>query len=268
MSHYTGDVSLYTLDGTSVLATYENVTLEVTEDQVDGSSIGRMGKTAQGVKLSGRIDTSLMSTFSTPDRVSHLDLSAMALGATSYLASLRRLRLSGSYEQKMRAGVGALNVRPQNVKKDYAASAEFDADDTVASAIMIAMASPTYANRNAVLGFTLNSIAYTFPMRMQKAGVRVQRDDLQLVTLDLAGRSPDSGAYPTAPVGTTSLLEKAINVPETAIAFAFTSKAAGGVAMSGSCIFSSFDIEINDGELVRSQYSFNTTGAWTVAATA
>lgn len=265
--HDIGDISVYTLGGIDLLGVFESVTYSVEETQQEGSIMSRDGETPQGTKLAGRLDTGLMSTISAPDRVSHLDLSGFTVGGTDYLAVLRSLKFSGSFQQRLRAGVGAWWKRPQNSKKAYKASVSLDCDDSVLSALMIAMSSTTYADRNKTLSFVLNGVTITLPTRMSRVEHTGQRDDLQMVTVDLVGRSPDSGSYPAAPTGTSTLLEKAFNAFQTELAFTFTSKAASGHSVTGNCIFNSFEFSVEDEQLVLNRYVFDTFGAPTSSAT-
>lgn len=265
--HDMGTVSVFSVGGNSMLAVYEDVSYDIEETQVEGSIIARPGETPQGVKLGAKIATNLMSTISAPDRVSHLNLSVATIGGVSYLGLIKSLKFSGSYTQKMRAGVGAWFKRPQNVKKAYSISVVLDCDDAIASAFMIPMHSTTSADRNMILSITLNGIAITLPCRLQKATSGAKRDELQEISLELVGRSPDTGNFPTAPTGTSTLLEKAFNDWKTALAFEYDSAVAAGFTVSGSMIFSSFSFEIADEQLVSTSYAWDSYGTVTAAAT-
>ena len=265
--HDVGDISVYTVGGIALLGLFEDVTYSVEETQVDGSAMARLAKCAQGTKLAGSFDCKLMSTKSSPVRVSHLDLSAMSLGGTSYLAVLRSLSFKGSFEAKDKAGIGSLFKNSQNVKKDYSADVELDCADGTASALMTLMHSVTATDRNVALALTLNAVGITVPMRLQKLAHSGSRNELQVLKGSLMGRDPGTGAYPTAPTGTTTLLEKAFNDFRTELAFTYTSKTTNGFSVTGNCIFSSFGFEIQDEALEYESYSFASVGTVTNSAT-
>jgi hypothetical protein len=265
--HDVGDISVYTVGGVALVGLFEEVTYSVDETQVDGSAMARLGKCAQGTKLKGHFDCKLMSTKSSPTRVSHLDLSVFTLGGTDYLAVVRSISLKGTYEAKAKAGLGSLFMRPQNVKKDYSADVELDCADGTASALMTLMHSATASDRNVALSFTLNGIANTIPMRIQKIAHKGSRNDLQVLSVSLMGRDPGSSAYPTAPTGTTTLLEKFYNDFRTELAFTYTSKTASGFSVTGNCIPASFEISIQDEALEYENYAFDSVGTVTNAAT-
>lgn len=266
--HEIGDMSVFTLDGASVLGVFEDIDYSVDATIVDGAAVTSPGETPQETKRFAKLTTKLMSTLSAPDRVSHLDLSAASLGGTAYLGTVRSLNLNGTYKQNKQAGVGAGWTKPQNSTKMYKATVDLDCNDDVASAFEVKMHSSTYSDRDMVLSFTLNGVPITIPMRMTRVQLTGQRGDLQSVKIELQGKCPDTGAYPTAPTTGTTLLSKAFLAWKTAITFAFTSKASKGVAVSGNAIFNSFTIDIQDEQIVSVQYAFDSYGTVAAVATA
>ena len=265
-THITGDLSVWSVGGGSLLATVASVSAEFTEKQVDGSSIARLGKSNQGTKISGAISTSVMSTIAAPDRVSHLDLTSASLNGNPYLGDLASLTFKGTMENKMRAGVGAMFERPVVTKKDYSASVELDATLATTSQIAVAMLSANYSARDVALALVLNGVAVSLPMRMSKLVHKFERDDLQRLALDLTGKDPGTGAYPTAPTASGSLLERALNDPTSPLAFTLTSHATEGVRYEGSMVFTDFSFAVKDGELVTTDYSWMTTGTVTAVS--
>ena len=92
-------------------------------------------------------------------------------------------------------------------------------------------------------------------------------DDVQRLEISFVGQDPGSSDYPAAPTGTTSILEKALNAAQTAVAIVWTTQVAGGAAYTGNALYSSFAFSINQGRVVRNQYSFVGVGAPGIAAT-
>jgi hypothetical protein len=265
--HDTGDISVVTFGGVALLGLFDDVTYSVDETQVDGSALSRFGKCAQGTKLSGNFDCKVMDSKTSPTRVSHLDLTVFSLGGTDYLAVVRSISLKESFEGKQKAGLGSLFKRPQNIRKDFSAEIELDCADGTASAIMALMHSATASDRNVALSFTLNSIATTIPMRIQKVSHKGSRNDLQTLAISLMGRDPGASAYPTAPTGTTSLYEKFLNDFRTELSFTYTSKTSSGFSVTGNCIPASLAVEIQDEALLYYSYSFDSVGTVTNSAT-
>lgn len=265
-NHVIGDISVFSAGGVSLLGIVEDVAFDITEDQKDVSLTNRFRSSAQGLKLDATIKATIMSTLSAPDRVSHLNLTALSLG-DSLLGVVTRLKFSSNMEKLTKAGVGSWWKEHQIVGGDFMAEVEIEGTtDTFAPYIADAV-SLTGADRNATLDFTLNAIAYTLPMRMETIGFGTNRRGFQVLKIALKGRDPDTGTYPTAPVGTTSIVEKAINDPATVLAYSFTSKAADGFTLAGNMVWDSMEFEVVDGEIVNIQYNWSNTGTPTAGAT-
>lgn len=263
-----GTLSLLSLGGNDFLADLEDATLEIGPDMTKRiDSITRAGQAEGTTKRGCHFEISLLSTKSTPERVSHLDLTAFTIGGTDYIANLESLDFSGSYEQKDKPAAGQLWQVKQNVTKKYTASVNLAIPDTGGMPLLVNQTSATLSNQNAALAFTLNGNAFSFAMRSVKVSAPWQRDGLQMVTVDFVGRDPGTGAFPSAPTGTTGLLQLALNAFKTPLAFDFISHATEGYELSGNVIYSGFSFQIKDGELVPVKYSFDSTGTVVGAAT-
>lgn len=263
-----GDISIFSVNSVNLLADFQNVTMVLDENQAEGSAVSRAGMTPIGTKLSGTITTEILSMKTLPDRVTHLDLSAITIGGVSYLGDVRSIDFSGAFTQVQQAGAGEWWAKPQNVKKGYTATVELDVRSTHAAVFFALAASTTAGDRNVVFSFTLNSVPYTLPMRVKTCTLGAQRDDLQRITLVLEGRDPGSGNYPTAPTGTVGLLAQAFNAPFAEMAFEFESKSVNGTNLVGNCVFQSFGFRIEDDALVSLNYVFSTYGAVTATTSA
>ncbi|MBS1725362.1 MAG: hypothetical protein JST51_01480 [Armatimonadetes bacterium] len=266
-SHYTGDISLFTLNGSSVIDTFDGVTLTVTEEQKDVSSLRAAGENMAGTKLEGMIEVDLRTQAGVAGTVSHLDAASLALGSLSF-DCFRTTSFNIAYNTADEPCVGAVYRRKLNTKLKITTKVEVTADDDIASSILSAFASSaSWSARNATYDLAFNSINYTLPMRMSSAQLVGERDGLQVVSVDLASKSPDTGAFPTAPTGTIGLLQKSLNAFKDPIAFAFQSIASTiGVAVSGNVMFDSVSFEISDEAIVPIKYRFRNYGDWTIAA--
>jgi hypothetical protein len=264
------DIGTLSIASISLLADFENVTWTVDETQVDGSSMVSLGKSMNGTKLAGTLDVSVLSTLSTPDRVSHLNMTVLTVGGTNYLTDVQSFKLTGTPNQVKQPSAGSWWQTVQNTKMDFAVTLDIaiPVGSNYAHDLMTKMSSTTGIDRNVVLSVTINSVAQTIAMRMKSGSLKAERDGLQMFTLNLVGHAPLSGTYPTAPTGTTSLLEKAYNSWASELAFTFSSNAtaARGAVFTGNCIIGTWSIDVADEGLVKTAYQFHTTGTVTEAA--
>lgn len=260
---YAGALSVLSIGGASQLEFFKTANYSFDEATEDGAPGSRFGGNTQGLKKSGRITVALMSDTSTADtRVSHLDLSAAAFGSSpaSLLSPniLTTLKVGVKMTHKPNPGAGELWAFPVVVDGHIDGSLKLGMG-ALAPEILKDFFSATYATQNKVLTFTMNSINFSFPFRQVGADVPVAKDGLMEYTMSLMDRSARSGVT-VLPSGTTSLIEKALNAPKTALAFAFTPAASNSVALSGNMVFESFDMQIDNGALVMANYSFLTQG--------
>lgn len=269
-TRYAGlDLSLATVGGVALASAGYTVDLLVENDGQDAGLITRLGKNTQPVKQSGTLTVSLNSILSGSDRVSHLNVSAFTIGGTSYLNVLKSYNLSGSFDHEMQAGIGEKYAKPQVVAKDYAINASLNVENTDSFTLLGLMGGSDFSNIDQVVSATINSVAITVPMNIQSVGLALNRAALQELALSFVGADPGTGDYPTAPTGTTTILEKALNSATSEFAFAFQNVLSGntnGVNVSGNCVFDSFTVETSDGNLVSETYTFKTYGTITTAA--
>lgn len=265
------DIGTLSIASISLLADFENVSYVVKETQVDGSSMVALGKSNTGTKLGGTFDLTVLTTQSTPDRVTHLNLSVLTIGGTSYASDVSSVKMTLTPNQVKQPSAGSWWQTVQNTKMDISATVELSlpVGSNFAHALLQKMHSVTGSDRNVVFSFTLNGVAITVPMRLESIPFKAERDGLQMLTVNLTCHAPLSGTFPTAPTGTTSLLEKAFNSWAAELAFAFSTNAAAGAgaAISGNCIFGPTTIEVSDEALAKVTYQFHTTGTVTEAAT-
>lgn len=264
----TGDMSLFSLGGSSYLGLFRNVKLAGTFDTVESRPAVNLASRAQVVKKGGVLSTELMSVVSGSAKVSHLDLSVFTLDGSSWLGAISG-KFSGSFEHKEADGPGTIWKYPLVVSKDYEFSGTIKVPATGGiQAMMVDAWSATAADNEWVVTFTVNGVAITLPMVLTSAEVVFEEAGIQTVAITMKGQGPDNTAtaYPTAPTGTTSILEKAFNAPKTAIAWALTSHATEGLAYSGNAVIQSFEIGIEDGALINIAYAYATQGAVTATA--
>lgn len=271
-----GDMSVYSVGGVDLMDYFHDTSLEITADTVEGRSLAYLGRSARGVKKGGQIQTSLMSSSgnSCQSRVSNLNVTALAIDGTAYATMLRGGTFRGEYTIVEASAVGDFWKYPYGIAKDYTADVDLmlplSATANAARTIAVDVCSSDPEDLCMVFSVTINSVAYTLPMMITKMTHKWSDNDLAMFSVSLKGKGPDSDSgYPTAPTGTTTLLEKAFNDPFTALSYTITPYAAVGKGESytGNCVFGGFSFSFNDASLIMLDYTFLTQGAVTHSTT-
>lgn len=268
MPHYTGDISIFSIDSASQLAYFDGVTINL--DNADGNTaaITAKGQRASILKTSGMIDVALRGVSAvTSDSTTHLDLTSLALGGLTFTC-FSSTSINISYAKQTVPCAGSRWKMEDNTKLILEAEIKVQCVNGTASTLLAPFGSAAaLADSNATYSLVFNSVTYTIPVLISSAVLTAERDGVQEVTVKLKGRSPDSGNFPSAPTGTTGLLQKAMNAYNTAVAFSFQSiTSTNGVAVAGNVKFDSVNFSIEDEQIVSVQYNFRNYGAWTVAA--
>jgi hypothetical protein len=263
------NIGVVTAGGIDLAASGNTFSFEITNDKVDAGLIARLGKHNQPIKTSGKLTVDLASVVSGSTRVSHMNVTAFTIGGVSYLNVLRSFSLSGSFEHRMQAGTGEKYTKPQVTAKDYQVAINLDIESTDSYTLMNFLGGADFTANAKTVSITINSVVITIPLNLNQGTINAQRYELQELALSFDGADPGAGNYPTAPTGTTTILEKALNAPTTEIAFVFQNALTGvntGVRGSGNAVFESFSIKTQDAQLVEENYSFATYGTITIAA--
>lgn len=275
MKVYHGDLTIWSIAGGSQLDYAPDVEFVVDADTDDGSSMTSGGERQEVTKKGGRFRTGLFSSVSA-SRVSNLDLSAFSIDSVDYIDHVRSGRFSFSVPNQETSSVGSLWKAPQPLPNRRAVSISVELQVPAASAtanalrIMGAIVAATDREDHiAATTITINSVSFTAPMTVKSVTFRTQRGDMLMVSVELVSRAPISGTFISSPSGTTSLIEKAINQSDTAIAYSFQPHdAAGfGAGFTGNMVVESFDFSIDDGRIVTTQFNYLTTGAITATNT-
>lgn len=258
-----GSLATMSVGGSSQLEFFERASFQGNVQTEDGKPVVQTYGRAEEVKLGGQFDIDLFSHASSIV-VSHLNLSALTLGGTSLLGFNRSIGIDLAYAHQMKGGNGELYEFPQVTGVKASASIELDLDTTIGGILIANFYSATNTDRNKILAFTVGGVGIELPFKMVSCSKPVERDGLQTYTLGLEGRQVLYGTVmPTAPVGTTSLLEKAFNSFRTALAFDWKSSAATGYRLQGNMVYNSVSLKIADAQLVPVNYSFKTQGTIT-----
>lgn len=274
MAYARGDMTVLSVGGNSLLGIIREVRYRGEIAQVDGSVLNRVGLSAQPVGKDASFETTNHSVLSAPLKVSALDVSAFTIGGGSYVGLFSSFELSGTNTFDEARGGNNIWSYKQFITKDYSATGTIRIDD--ASNVLRALhadfhnAGTNTAQRQALqmaLAFTINGVSVSVPMTLTNVEHGVSESGVQQYTVTLSGQSPDTGDYPTAPTGTSTLLEKAFNAPQTALAILFTpiGTVGQGGQLGGNVKIASFQISVQERNLVLERYTFVNDGpiTWT-----
>lgn len=278
MAQATGlDLAVFTAGGLSLLELLQNVRYSDDVATRDGSSIKRTAVSEQPQKKQGRINTGIFNTATGTTRISHLHVSAFSIDGQSYLGPPSKI-LSGEFSHQCQHshgahGAGDFWAAPQVIKRaDSFRGQLWIPNEATENALRLIGADFHNVVSNAaalaalkmIVSMTINAVAVTFDMRLTGMEFTANEGDGQVFGVTLVGDPPlGAGTYPTAPTGTTSLMEQVYNQVTTALAFDLTNIAAGGVQYTGNMVWDSARFAIRDGDLYQEEYAWLTSGAVT-----
>lgn len=261
-----GDLSVWSINSVSQLAFLGDASIMIDHEDVDGSPITRIYESSQIVGSSGTVKCSLMSVLSGSTKVNNLDVSAFTIGGTNYLANLDSGSIQVEWTHQEGKAVGTQWAYPVVTKKKISMDATLKIPTTSGAGLMLLMDSAT-SGLEVVASITINSIATTFPGLLKSVDHSYPQGGIQTHKVQIKGRNTDTGTFPTAPSGTSSILELFLNTLAS-IAFAITSKASGGAVYSGNMLPKSLNLQWANGQLVMVDVEFATQGAVTITESA
>jgi hypothetical protein len=281
------DVNVFSLAGSSLLDSLQSYTLELPNEMAEGKPIRQLYGQGQVVKKSWKVSPSLMSsvggTADTHTKVNSAYLSAFTLtnpnvnsgSARDYLATVRSLSLKMDATTREAKGSGDVWAWPEITAKKLTWELEIMLPGTIGStdALMTDLAEQAGTTSDHLDGhlwtpsFTLNGVTITAAGVLANFQHVIEEEGLQVYRVTLDGRAPDdpSTAYPAAPTGTTSLLEKALN-QRTAIAVSIRNRQTGNnnsIAWAGNALIVGATVNIPQSGLVRVDYTLEGQGALT-----
>jgi hypothetical protein len=263
------NVGVFTAGGIALVGSGYSFTYEANNDVADAGLVQRLGKHNQPVKQNGRLSVQRNGVVSGSTRTSHLNVTAFTIGGANFLNVLKSYTLAGSFEHRMQAGIGEKYAKPQVVAKDYQITATLDVQAVDSYTLADLIGGADFSDVDQAVSVTIEGVAITVPMNLNTFALNVSRYELQEMVLTFQGADAGAGSYPTAPTGTSSLLEKALNAPTTEVNVTFQNALSGdanGVNVSAAAVFESFEIQTQDGQLVNETYNFLTYGTITTGA--
>lgn len=262
--HTHNDLGSLTIGAVAVLCALENVNWSSSADVSDVRGPCRFGAYNQITKDQATLSAKMFGPSTTGFVNTGVDLSALTVGGVDMKPYTYSLNLSLAFDKQDLPAIGVLGKASGVTGKSYSGSLELVLDDTLsAQNLVVAAESRTLADREVVLSFTSNGVVFALPVQLTGTDGGSTQGEYQKVTVNFAGQAPLVGtAYPTSPVGTTTLLEKALNSPKTNLAFTYSSKLVNGLLRTGFLTWDSLNITITDGAVTDYSYSWMTFGEW------
>lgn len=254
-------MSVFSLAGGSVLGLFENVDLSSAMTAVETKPVTRVYGRAQGTKKEWKVTTGLMQNNGlATKRIDHLSVSVFSLDAADMLGQFSSGKISMTATVVTKPEAGAVWKTKQVTGKKLMFDGEFTVPTGAASALLTMLKSGTIADHSVAAVMTIDGVTYEFPGVYTNLSLKAEREGLYVVSATLEGESPDTGAFPTTPTGTTSLIEKALN-SRAAVAVALTTQTTNGNAFSGNAVISGLDINVSDEDIIKYSMTFEGTGA-------
>lgn len=256
------EVGDLTIGGTDFMAVLENVSWNNSPEFDEFTTPTRFRAARNGMKKAAAFDVALKPIKSAQIRVSHFDISVATLAGGNLIPEMNSMNLRIQNNIATAPSIGEV-WRQFQTDPGGSITMDWDLDvaeaDSVALSLLALVESDAIADLIAIASFSLNGVAVTLPGHLMGGSHSVS--GRQKVSLQFEGSDPGGGtAYPTAPVGTSTILERALNAPRTPLAFTFVSKDVGGLSRSGYCLIESAEARIEDARIVTENYSFRVTG--------
>lgn len=272
LAQIAGDLSVFEIDleddGTyaDYLGTIQEVTLSGDLSTVNAAPINRTYDRMQAARKGLTITAPLMSVKTGSVKVSTLDLSAFSFGGTDYVAYL----VDGEFtcEQNLVQATAAKDFFSYPISGGTK-SLTFEGNILVpataalgSQALPTAFFSATPTDHDATVTFTINGVTTTAAMTFSRFEKQFTRGEAQVFRVRAETNSPDSGTYPAAPTGTTTIWERLLNT-QTRHRLRLTDHASEGQQYAGNAILRRGTIRITNSGLIYVGYEWESQGAWT-----
>jgi hypothetical protein len=261
-----GDLSVYSIDAVPQLAFVREASISIEHETADGAPVTRIYESDQIVGSSARMRASLMSVLTGSTKVNNLDVSAFSVGGTDLAANLLSGSLNVEWQHVEAKAVGTRWAYPVCVGKTISMDAEMKVP-AVAGAGLALLMDGTTADLEVAASVTINGVPVTFAGLLKSLEHTIPQRDMQRHRVQITGRSPDTGAFPAAPAGNSSLLEKFLNTLA-AQAFVFTTKASGGATYTGNMLPLSYRLSWANNQILLAECEWAVQGTLGIAATA
>lgn len=258
------DLSTLSIGGSSVLTDLKEASIAFDIGSEESSILTRTYESHSATARSAIIKTKHMSVISAPTKATNLDISAFTLGGTDYLGNCESGSISVEWMHGEGKGLGDAWLYPVLIKKRISGEATLLVPATSGAMLALKAGNSTLADLNIAMSVTINSIAFTFGGLLKSLEHMFSSSEVQKHKITIDGRSTDSGTFPAAPTGTTTLPEIFLNTTA-ALTFSGVSKASGGVTYGGNILPKSMQLSWSNSGLVTLDYEFASQGEITAA---
>ncbi len=250
---YSGDLSAYTLGGTSYLADFDSVTFEIGSSLEEGKGGAQRHSNDVIVKQEFHATASLMRTVSTV-RQTTLNVDSILFGATDIEPDLRSLTITvNNTLQECSARSDRYNTYQATGTK-FTGSGTLQVQDAATTDLI-----ETLAGALSGLATTINGVVggttFELPITISKAGYKIDRDDLYMIDFEFTQRGT-----PTTLSGNTLF---ALALTGTTLC-AIVSTVSGLGNRSGSTAIESMTWSIPEQGILKETYNFKGLGAPTI----
>lgn len=245
---YAGDLSAYTLGGTSYLGDFTNVSFKVGANVAEGKGGAQRHANAVPVKRMFEAKTEIMRTV-TGARQTTLDLSVCSLVA-DIMAKVRNLTLNISTTLQECSARADQFETYQSTATKFTGSATLQILDADTTTILDTL-NGSLAGLSTTLSVTIGGVVLVLPVTLTGAEITVERDNLILVAVDFEQRGT-----PTTCTGSTLLTS--VMTGTTLITVVCTIATLG--TYTGNTAIESATLTIPESGIVTEQYNFKGLG--------
>lgn len=260
------DVSVYTLGGSSFLGDIRNASLTIDVGEEESSILTRIYEGHSATARSATLKTSHLSRLSGSTAVSNVEVTAFTLDGTSHIGNLEGGSFTVEWIHAEGKGMVDKWLYPVLAKKRISGEGTLLVPATSGAGMALVAASATVADLDVTYAVTINAVSFSFEGFLKSFEHAISMAEVQKHTVQILGKDPDSGTYPSAPTGTATLPATFVN-GTAALAMVLTSKLVGGVSYAGDFLPKSMTVRFNQAGLVQTEYEFASQGTLTPTAT-
>ena len=203
----------------------------------------------------------IVTKSSATNAVKAQDLTVFTIGGTTYLADLRSFTLNQQCTHDEGKGAASKWLEPVVTGVDYTGSVELLLDNAATNALQVlGFGTDAATALDVALAFTLNTVAFSFPMALRSSQWSMDRKQLQRLNVEFSGNGAES-----VNTGTATLLAAAINDPRVALFAELTTSAANGRSWEGTFVHDSVSVSIQDQNIVETTFRLRSQGAVALA---
>lgn len=253
------DLSAFSVDTVDQKAALVGGSIEWENMTFDGTVITaahvQPTKYARKCKVTGEF----IETISGVVRATLKDVSAFTLGGNSFAGYLKSCTMNRTNAVVETMGDGTESSYPVFTRADTSISVELMIAAADFPDFMAAMDVDGQAAAELDVSVTSNSVAYTISGVCTLVSLPIESGGMMKANLTIQGDANFS-----APSGTTTMLEKGFNAPQTVMALSVVTKATTGLTVAGNFLPTSISYSIAEGQPTKTSITWESQGAITL----